>query len=49
MTNYTDILQTRYTTFDSKISDMLTMIDKHLQTITDHKEEIEKNLQRARG
>jgi len=49
MTDYTNTLQTRYATFDSKISDMLTMIDKHLKTISDHKEEIQKNLQSARG
>ena len=49
MVDYTNTLQTRYVTFDGKISDMLTMIDKHLQTIADHKDEIEKNLQQARG
>ena len=49
MEDYTNTLQTRYVTFDEKISDMLTMIDKHLQTIADHKDEIEKNLQKARG
>lgn len=49
MEDYTNTLQTRYVTFESKISDMLSMIDKHLQTIADHKDEIEKLLQNAKG